>query len=352
MQNLFEHFDSMASAVVTRTETEIWLVGQQIDAFTGRKLPSNGDVLCRLFHLIRSQSNTLRDAARNVFTELKLFWDQARIPTIADYNGVNKIDKMYYDWRALNKGNTRRSEPQVHKEEAFKELLPDLFDIAHANALDMISIQEDKDFLLAQREKGRRGYMAGIDKILARKEIRKQQKNEAFENLREKDREEREKLFARVELCSSNSSTEDESEPVSEPALLVCRKRKRATRNIMSSELVASLDRSQVSDRKAVHILSAAATSLGQNVEEITVNRNTIRRARIKIRKEVAEELKKSFAPDVFLTVHWDSKLLPDVTGMKKVDRLAVVVSGSGVEKLLGVPKMVSGTGRAMSCCN
>lgn len=349
LQNPFGHFDNMASNVVTRLETDIWLVGQQIDVFTGRKLPSNGDVLRRLFHFIRSQNNTLRQAARNVFTELKLLWEQARIPTIADYNGVNKIEKTYNDWRALNKSKTRRSETQVRNEEAFKQLLPDLFDIAHSDALEMISIQDDKDFLLAQREKGRRGYMAGIDKILAKKEIQKQQKIEAFEHLRQKDRKKREQLFAQVELCSSNNSTEDESEPVSETALLVSRKRRRATRNIISPELVASLDRNQVSDRKAVHVLSAAAASLGQNIEEIAVNRSTIRRARIKIRKQVADELKKSFACYVGLTVHWDGKLLPDVTGMEKVDRLAVIVSGSSVKKLLGVPKILSGTGRAMS---
>ena len=45
--------------------------------------------------------------------------------------------------------------------------LDDLFDISHANALNMIVLQEDKDFLLTQREKGRRGYMRSVDKTLA-----------------------------------------------------------------------------------------------------------------------------------------------------------------------------------------
>lgn len=49
--------------------------------------------------------------------------------------------------------------------------------------------------------------------------------------------------------------------------------------------------------------------------------------------------------------VHWDGKLLPDVTGidMCKVDRLPVLLSSlvdSGI-KLIGVPKLNSGTGQA-----
>ena len=44
--------------------------------------------------------------------------------------------------------------------------LDDLFDISHANALDIIVLQEEKDFLLAQRESRRRGYMESVDKTL------------------------------------------------------------------------------------------------------------------------------------------------------------------------------------------
>ena len=45
-------------------------------------------------------------------------------------------------------------------------------DIAHQNALDMIIIEEDKLFLIVQREDGRRGYMSEVDTDLAEKEKR------------------------------------------------------------------------------------------------------------------------------------------------------------------------------------
>ena len=35
-------------------------------------------------------------------------------------------------------------------------MFENLFDIAHANALEMISVEEDKQFLMGQREPGRR----------------------------------------------------------------------------------------------------------------------------------------------------------------------------------------------------
>lgn len=45
--------------------------------------------------------------------------------------------------------------------------------------------------------------------------------------------------------------------------------------------------------------------------------------------------------------MHWDCKLLPDITGKKEtVDRIAVVITDDGEEILLGVPKIGSGTGK------
>ena len=46
--------------------------------------------------------------------------------------------------------------------------------MAHRDANSLMKIQEDKDFLDAQREKGRRGSMLGIDKTLAALEERVQ----------------------------------------------------------------------------------------------------------------------------------------------------------------------------------
>ncbi|GBP08501.1 hypothetical protein EVAR_77183_1 [Eumeta japonica] len=53
----------------------------------------------------------------------------------------------------------------------------------------------------------------------------------------------------------------------------------------------------------------------------------------MKQRKRVAESLKE-FQPNTPLTVHWDGKLIEDITGHKTVDRLPILVSGQGVDQL------------------
>lgn len=56
-----------------------------------------------------------------------------------------------------------RSEPQVAKEEAFKVKLDNIFDVAHTDALKMMTDAEDKVFLLtnvnqANVEEGKHVY--------------------------------------------------------------------------------------------------------------------------------------------------------------------------------------------------
>lgn len=43
--------------------------------------------------------------------------------------------------------------------------------------------------------------------------------------------------------------------------------------------------------------------------------------------------------------LHWDGKLLPNITGREKVERLPILVSQDKNEQLLGVPKLKNGTG-------
>jgi len=53
------------------------------------------------------------------------------------------------------------------------------------------------------------------------------------------------------------------------------------------------------------------------------------------------------------LVVHWDGKTMADTTNKEalysKVNRLAVVVTGRELEKILGIVKLPSGTGTAQA---
>lgn len=60
----------------------------------------------------------------------------------------------------LQKHSKRKSETQKQKEQNFKEKLEVLFDIAHSNALEIITIEEDRQLLICQRQKGRIGEVS------------------------------------------------------------------------------------------------------------------------------------------------------------------------------------------------
>ena len=64
-----------------------------------------------------------------------------------------KIEKLHDQYRTLQKSKSRNSDSQRSKEFTFKESLQDLFNIAHLNEMEMIKQNEDKEFLIAQRER-------------------------------------------------------------------------------------------------------------------------------------------------------------------------------------------------------
>ena len=100
------------------------------------------------------------------------FWLKANKPTRERKHCISQVEKLFEKWR-LKKNRKRRSANQLAKEDQFKAPFGDLFDVAHKDALILMAIPEDREFLLAQREKGRRGTMAGTDGKWARKTKRK-----------------------------------------------------------------------------------------------------------------------------------------------------------------------------------
>src|SRR6218665_1649809 len=83
--------------------------------------------------------------------------------TRQDYNIVVKLKDLHGKWKVLKKDSSNMSGNQRSKETAFVDSLDDLFDVAHAEAMKLINIEEDRKFLEAQREKGRRGCIGAVD---------------------------------------------------------------------------------------------------------------------------------------------------------------------------------------------
>ena len=83
-------------------------------------------------------------------------------------------DWTFEKWKGIKKNAGRQAKTQKQKEEDFKSMFENLFDIAHANALEMISIEEDEQFLMVQRELGCRGAMGPVAISFKKKKTEKE----------------------------------------------------------------------------------------------------------------------------------------------------------------------------------
>ena len=159
----------------------------------------------------------------------------ARIPTCRKDHAVVKLEQLYKEWLTLKKHKTRKSDLHRCNEEKCCAKMNYLFDIAHADVATIIKISEDLEFLAAQREPGRRGYMGAIDTVLAKKEERKA-KRIAMEMVRQeramKQAEEQASASSVLEEVSNSSDEVHDSDPndtVECSSSLPSRKRLRAS---------------------------------------------------------------------------------------------------------------------------
>lgn len=326
-----------------RSETDVWLIGQPTHCLTGSKLPSNCEVLRRFVHA-HTLEKTLHEAAKVVMEETFVFWRKARIPTMELKNGARKLLNLYSKWQDLQRSKKRIGGAHEKNVKSFKESLNNLFDVAAAKALDHVTNHEDRKFLMAQREPGRRGSMGGVDATLASMEARREAREKSQHRRKEKCEQQRADASTTMTFCSSDSSaSSSSSDEFSQPPN--CSRRR--LHKTFTPELASTFDRTRVSNRAAVLVLQASSRSFGHNAE-VTPSRETIRRWRMKNRTEIAREIRASFEANVPLTVHWDGKIVQEWSG-EKVDRLAILVSGHGVEKLLATPKLQHGTGQAQA---
>ena len=100
-------------------------------------------------------------------------------------------------------------------------------------------------------------------------------------------------------ILSSSSDGEDidnsDDDTVSCKAGSTQEKRQRGRKVVITPQLAATLDRTKMSDRKAIFVISETAKSLGHNITDLALNRNSIRRLRMKNRSVQSAALKAEF---------------------------------------------------------
>jgi hypothetical protein len=351
---------------VLRKDYEVWLVGHIASAITGHKLPSNRQVLAVFFFNLRVVKKNSKESAELAVKETVIFWDKSRIPTRRSDHCVEKLLKLYDEWKNLQKSSKKKSEMAKNCRQLFIDKLDNIFDIAHEDALKT-ALKEDADFLILQRQKGRPGYFSGIDVNFVHFERRK-------EDRIQKEMERRKRVYSemaaeeeKAEYQSSSLSSEEEEDEtgcttksdvtVEEKCLdsndFESIKMKpqptvsRGAKDFFTPELAEVLDRCQISDRNAMRIIVAVVKALQYDITAFILNRTSIRRRRSEFREKRYREIKEKFTLSEYaaVVVHWDGKLLPTIQG-KKVDRLAVLVTFDRKEQLLGVPEIPNSCGK------
>lgn len=149
--------------------SEIYLIGFPKPELTGSKLPSKVDCLKVLFYNIRIKKINTEESARLVINQCLIFWERARIPTQESHKAAKKLIGLQTEWKNIVKNRSKCSIFHKNFRDEWKDGLSDLFDIAHQNAMEMINNEEDRQFLIKQRLKGREGCMLGVDANLKKK---------------------------------------------------------------------------------------------------------------------------------------------------------------------------------------
>jgi len=147
----------------TRSSAAVWLLGKGTDQLSGSHLPTNGDALRLLMFMHTKQKLTLKEAASRSVSRVIQLWQTARIPHQRIDSRVRVLTMLCDDYAKLKKNRKRSNEQDKKNQEEFIGRLQRLFDIATSDALTTMKIEEDRQFLIKQRNDVLSCSMSGVN---------------------------------------------------------------------------------------------------------------------------------------------------------------------------------------------
>ncbi|ESO11094.1 hypothetical protein HELRODRAFT_167628 [Helobdella robusta] len=333
--------NSNCGALTTRSMTNIWLIGQLQSELPVNVLPTTGDVLGMFFYYHQVEKKTVPESAKLSSDKVMDMWNKARIPTTYHTHVVEKVKSVVDDYKLIKKNKNRQSEAQRAREKEFEEKEHMLFDIAHQHAMQLIRIQEDIEFLEDQRGKEERKEREQ-ERMTESTSLHLSSSDDS--DSEQQDTEDNYEIEIPVYYKKQISEVEDS---LSSSAS----KKTRTVQDMLSSPDVASaLDRINLSDRKFTVLAAAIAQASGQDIRDTSLSHSTVHRKRQQHRSTIDSSIRQQFQDRDRnpLLVHWDGKIMND-DPHSRTDRLAVVVTGCNVEKILGIVKIASSTGQAQA---
>lgn len=102
-----------------RKDDEVFLIGYPSHQILGAKLPSNKQVLAVFFYNLRLAHLNLKESAMLVAQEVAVFYSKVRIPIPKMYNCSLKVERLYNEWKDVQRNSSRKNPAQNQKETAF-----------------------------------------------------------------------------------------------------------------------------------------------------------------------------------------------------------------------------------------
>ncbi|KAK3933104.1 AMP phosphorylase [Frankliniella fusca] len=249
---------------------------------------------------------------------IRLAWINSNLPTINENSVVDRVSKLYSEFDALRKCSSRKEDRGFQeKVAAFRRSLNEKFDISPRDSTSTLKVKREAAYLAHGRLRRRKPAKStpAEDEVESEVDTPADEDDEDF----------------KIE----NS---DDCKPVDAPM------------EVDEDELLLGLDRAQVSCRDGFRCVTMAAQYFQVDPKVLKgMSMSQIRRKREQARNKIWLGIRESFNPCSPLTVHWDGIKVKNLIGRAKVERLPVIVTGKGVDQMLGGGIIPDGSGLTQS---
>lgn len=358
--NLYTYLVHVVMASPREKDPRFFLFGTFAAAtdkeIAGSRLPTVKQVmLCFLAH--HAEYNvTIRDAANATVQKVLPFYLKARIPTLAPQKMAEEIEKLYHKMRSLMK--IREVKRDMPKEKArileFKDKLEKTMKFWPRNAMERITLEEDRQFLLSMIN-DREASMGTVDGVLSKSErkITERRNREAMQQKKEEMRVADSPVLATLVDFADDQDQENETPSSSTDSyqLETQKGHKRIkkvgtpgywTHDVLKHPaVVESAVRNKISTTALTDLAHSFLAATGGNPEKVTLSNTSTYRYMVSTVIKISDKIKSSWMPPTIAVIHWDGKLM-DTLGNDygTEERLPILVSGVGGVKLLGVPAL------------
>lgn len=322
----------------------VWLIGEVCSSLP-EGTPLVRDIM-RVYFYNRLVLLKQKGASVNSVTQdLIAYWKESGTTIIADTEIVRKISRVIEKHDNYKKSMHRQTHTQECNERKFIDLLNEPFDIFpkqnyHHNKKMKLDTESIKCEIMPVQTSDKNVH-TDFDQALCVDDDSSDEENADFTNNNDSDFE-----MSLSKYQKSKFATESISKPTS------------VIEKIINSPDVSSvLDRTNISTPKFTLLCAAIAGAVNENLNECTLSTSTIYRRRQIHRDRIVTTIKDDFISSAKsnLVLHWDGKKLLDSTNddlalrKKRVERLAVVVSGVDCQKIITIAKTKDGSGIVIS---